>query len=268
MPKYRQLHTKIIDSFDFNNMPDDFHRLSWILLTLVVDSEGRGIDAPAWIRAKMYPLREDVSNTMIIGVMDWFENRGMVVRYQSEGNPYFFIPTWKEYQRGTEKEARSNFPAPPEKQKETVIQDKKQLRSNSGVTPELVKSYSASDADADADSNADADAGGYDAFFGERIAPELTGDDLQHYLIAQWTKDKFGNLPDTKRDNEAVKVMVSKNVTCEDLDIAYSELTEKHFDVFSIAGLQKAAILVANRRTAKQSKTPTIDQYHPSRIIT
>jgi predicted GIY-YIG superfamily endonuclease len=24
MPKYRQLHTKIVDSFDFNEMPDDF----------------------------------------------------------------------------------------------------------------------------------------------------------------------------------------------------------------------------------------------------
>jgi len=261
MPKYRQLHTKIIDSFDFNNMPDDFHRLSWILLTLVVDSEGRGIDAPAWIRAKMYPLREDVTNAMMEAVMKWLEDNKMVVRYQSEGNPYFVIPTWKDYQSGTAKEARSNFPPPP-------IKETNQVRSNSGVPPEQVPSNSASDADADADSNADADAGGYDAFFGERQAPELTGSDKPFGMIADWATKKFGEQPQSRRDIEAINAMVNTSVTCDDLEEAWSQLLEKKYDVVSIASLQKAAIAVANKRTAKLSKTPTIDQYHPSRIIT
>ena len=53
MPKYRQLHTKIIDSFDFNEMPDDFTRVTWMLLTLGLDSEGRGIDNMAWVKSKI-----------------------------------------------------------------------------------------------------------------------------------------------------------------------------------------------------------------------
>ena len=126
MPKYRALYTKIIDSFDFNEMPDDFVRLTWVMLPLILDSEGRGIDSPMWVRAKMYPLRNGIIDSEIRRAFDWFAEHQMIVRYQVNGRAYFHIPTWKEYQRGTQKEAASVLPPPPA------------LQSKSGVSPDKV----------------------------------------------------------------------------------------------------------------------------------
>jgi hypothetical protein len=112
MPKYRKLHLKVIDSFDFNSMPDDFTRVSWILLTLIADSEGRGIDNPAWLRSKLYPMRPDVELSSINKVMDWLTKQKMIIRYSVNCKNYFYIPTFKNYQSGTEKEAASVLPAP------------------------------------------------------------------------------------------------------------------------------------------------------------
>jgi hypothetical protein len=127
MPKFRALHTKIIDSFDFNEMPDDFHRVTWILLPLILDCEGRGIDNPAWIKSKMYPLRLDVTAGQISSVFDWLADHQMIVRYTVKGRRYFYVPTFKAYQKGTEKEAASVLPTPD------------LLQTNSGVTTEQVR---------------------------------------------------------------------------------------------------------------------------------
>jgi hypothetical protein len=112
MPKYRQLHLKILDSVDVNEMPDDFTRLTWVLLALILDSCGRGVDNPAWIRSKMYPLRDDISLDQIRTAIDWFGNHKMIQRYSVAGRNYFCIPTWPLYQTGTDREAPSSIPAP------------------------------------------------------------------------------------------------------------------------------------------------------------
>jgi hypothetical protein len=127
MPKYRQLHTKIINSFDFNEMPDDFTRVVWLLLTLILDSEGRGIDNMNWVKSNMFPLRTDVDTEQLQKSFDWLANRRMVALYQVNGRKYFYVPTFKNYQSGTKKEAQSLLPPPTEI-----------LRSSSGVTPEEV----------------------------------------------------------------------------------------------------------------------------------
>ena len=132
MPKYRQLHLKIIDSFDFNEMPDDFTRASWMLLSLIVDSEGRGIDNMAWVRAKMYPLREDVSIAALAAVFDWLETRKMILRYAVGGKRFFLIVNFKLYQTGLEKEAKSTIPEPPQSQ----------ARENNDIHPEEVPTSS------------------------------------------------------------------------------------------------------------------------------
>jgi DnaD/phage-associated family protein len=129
MPKYRRLYTKIVDSFDFAEMPDDLTRIIWVLMIVVVDSEGRGIDSPSWINSRMFPLApralDDIENSMT-----WMNERGMIRRYVVNGRQYFDIPTFHNYQAGMYKEAASVIPAHP------------QLQSNSGVTPELVESNS------------------------------------------------------------------------------------------------------------------------------
>ena len=44
MPTWRKLHVKATESLDINDMPDDFHRLLWVMLPLGLDREGRGLD--------------------------------------------------------------------------------------------------------------------------------------------------------------------------------------------------------------------------------
>jgi DnaD/phage-associated family protein len=112
MVKYRQTHTKILDSFDFNEMPDDFIRVCWVLLPLILDSEGRGIYSMSWIKSKMYPMRDDVSIEKLQIAFDWIKRRKMIIVYTHCGHDYFYIPTWKEHQSGTQKEAKSSLPTP------------------------------------------------------------------------------------------------------------------------------------------------------------
>ena len=140
MPKFRAIHTKITQSFDFNEMPDDFTRVVWMLLTLILDSEGRGIDSMDWIKSKMFPMRQDVTTEQISQAFAWLENRGMVVRYGVNSRRYFCIPTFKNYQSGTQKEAKSLLPSPS-------------LQSNSRVTPEQVcAAESASESESESES--------------------------------------------------------------------------------------------------------------------
>jgi hypothetical protein len=135
MPKYRQLHLKILDSFDFNDMPDDFTRVVWLLLPLIVDSEGRGISNIAWIRSKMFPMREEVALEQIGNAFHWLISRNMVIIYEVEGNQYFHIPKFKTYQSGTAKEGKSYIPAPPEVLGNNSVGTPEKLQSNSEATP-------------------------------------------------------------------------------------------------------------------------------------
>lgn len=132
MPRYRKLHTNTIDSLDIDAMPDDFHRLTWVLLPLILCRDGRGMYYPTWLRSKLYPLRSDVTDSMIANVFAWYERREMIVTYEVDGRQYFYIPTWQKYQGVTIKETESPFPAPT----------KEQVESSARVTPELVESKS------------------------------------------------------------------------------------------------------------------------------
>lgn len=145
MPRYRKLHVKATESLDINEMPDDFTRLLWVMLPLGLDSAGRGIDNPAWVKAKIMPLRADVTHTMIEGALTWFAVRGMIERYQVGGRAFFWLPTFAHYQGDTRKEAASEYPAPLA-----------QAAPNSVPTPDLLQSKSATDADSYSDANADA----------------------------------------------------------------------------------------------------------------
>jgi len=71
MPQWRKLHSKTLDSLDVNDMPDDFTRLLWVILPLILDRCGRGIDSAAWVRAKAFPLREDVTPEAVATALDW-----------------------------------------------------------------------------------------------------------------------------------------------------------------------------------------------------
>lgn len=80
-----------------------------------------------WIKSKMYPLRDDVKPDKLQEAFEWLRNRKMIIVYSFSGHEYFYIPTWKEHQSGTQKEAKSSLPSP------------ELVRSNSGVIPEAAE---------------------------------------------------------------------------------------------------------------------------------
>jgi hypothetical protein len=137
MPRYRKLHVKTTESLDINDMPDDFTRLMWVLMPLGLCREGRGIDNPAWIKSKLFPLRsaEDVTSDMICAAMAWYEQRGMIRRYQVGDRHYFLVPTFHDYQGNTTREAETNYPPPPE-----------ETTQDSRPTQDLLTTNSSSDA--------------------------------------------------------------------------------------------------------------------------
>lgn len=145
MPQWRKLHVKATESLDINDMPDDFTRLLWIMLPLGLDREGRGLDNPAWVKAKIMPLRLDVTPQIVEEAMSWYARRGMIKRYEVDGRRYFYVPTFVKYQGNTEREAESNFPPPPD-----LAQA--QVESKSGVGQDLGTDDSSSDSDAESES--------------------------------------------------------------------------------------------------------------------
>ena len=151
MPRYRKLHVKTVESLDLNEMPDDFTRLMWVLLPTALCREGRGLHSGAWLKSKLFPLREDVNSVFVGQQFEWFIERGMVIPYEVEGRSYFYVPTFHKDQGNTTKEAESDYPPPPE-----------ESQDYSRPTPELVQSKSVTDAvfniqysDADADTSSD-----------------------------------------------------------------------------------------------------------------
>ena len=114
MPRYRKFHVKTVESHDINDMPDDFTRLMYVLLPLALCREGRGLDNTGWVRARLFPMRPDVTAEMVEAALSWYAERGMITRYEVGGRRYFCIPneTWHRYQGTTTKEAETNYPAP------------------------------------------------------------------------------------------------------------------------------------------------------------
>jgi hypothetical protein len=135
MPKWRKFHLKTLDSQDINDMPDDFTRLMWAYLPLVLDSSGRGLDNPTWLRSKVFPMRQDVSDEKVEQAMVWYAARSMVQRYEVGGRRYFLVPTWEEYQGKGEREALSVIPDPvnkPHKNKASQVKSKSRLTQDRG----------------------------------------------------------------------------------------------------------------------------------------
>ena len=147
MPTYRKLFTKSVESEDINAMPDDFTRLLWVMLPLGLCRKGRGKDSPAWIRSKIFPIREDADLLdRIDSALVWYDDRGMIERYEVDGRRYFRILSWHKHQGTTIKEGASIYPPAPS-----------ELPTNSGPTPDLLPTSDGaySQVDAHVDSQVD-----------------------------------------------------------------------------------------------------------------
>ena len=155
MPHWRKLHVKTRQSLDINEMPDDFVRLLWVLMPLGLDREGRGLDNVSWVKAQLMPLRTDVTLEMVSVALDWYADKGMILRYRVNGRAYFYVPTFPRYQGDTSREAESEFPSP-----QNITQSSEEseiVTTNSRLTQESVRSKSSSDSDSDTNTDTEAD---------------------------------------------------------------------------------------------------------------
>ena len=196
MPQWRKLWVKSTESLDLNDMPDDFHRLLWLMLPLIACREGRGMDNPSWIKAKAMPVRQDVRPEQVEQAMCWFAERRMLTRYEVGGRFYFQIHNWHRYQGKTDKEAATDYPERPSCEGDATLD--MPVQTNSGPTPDLLQTNSTSDADADADAEDThvPEPSHYPeilerwlTLFPWRSKPELTNQTLRKQTATRW-KDK------------------------------------------------------------------------------
>ncbi len=221
MPTYRKLHTKIIDSYDFAEMPDDFTRVMWMLLIVVADSEGRAIDNPAWIRSRMFPLRNDIDNKQIEKSLSWLNERKMIVRYSINGRNYFYVPKFKTYQTGTEKEAKSVLPAPQEL-----------LQSKSRVTPDEVGAAASASVNESASDNVSVN------------EPEPFFEKSELSAAFEKASNILAPGTDAKRWIASIEHMEKLNITPLEVEKAVFELNRKNYVITGPWSIVNAAVNV------------------------
>ncbi len=95
----------------------NIERLSWFeevcfyRLLVHCDDYGRLDARPALLKARLFPLREDLDSVALAQAMESLEAVGLIERYTVQGQPYLQLPTWAKHQRI--RNQRSRFPAPP-----------------------------------------------------------------------------------------------------------------------------------------------------------
>lgn len=95
----------------------NIERLSWFeevcfyRLLVQCDDFGRLDARPSLLRARLFPLREDIDGAELETAMAALEAVGLIERYVVENVPYICVPTWEKHQRI--RNQRSRFPPPP-----------------------------------------------------------------------------------------------------------------------------------------------------------
>jgi len=111
---WRKVWDRAAFSRDINAMPDDFTRLFWIMLPIALSRDGTTLADFSYLKGKLFPLRRDVTDIMISDALEWCVNRGMVLRYEVDGESYIYQVSFREDQGPRGREAPSPFPSPPD----------------------------------------------------------------------------------------------------------------------------------------------------------
>ena len=88
-----------------------FEEVCFYRLIVQCDDFGRLDARPQLLRAKLFPLRDDVTAAVVEGAMNTLEAIGLIERYTVGDRPYLQLATWARHQRVRTK--RSRFPPPP-----------------------------------------------------------------------------------------------------------------------------------------------------------
>ncbi len=97
---------------DSLNELNDFQENFFYRLIVNVDDYGRMDARPAILKARLYPLRERLTNKDIEGALRALATVGCVEVYEVDGKPYLRLPSWEVHQ--TVRAKKSKYPAPVE----------------------------------------------------------------------------------------------------------------------------------------------------------
>jgi len=187
-------------------------------LSLIVDKEGRGLLMGAWLRARAFPLRQDIRSNQLMKYMRVFEKRGMINLYSVDGRDYFEICNWHKYQ-STTKEAESNYPP----------------------NPDLFQTNSVTDIDKDVELNKDKD-----------VDEDVSDNDLEYLEDLSETFTKW-----THKAHEPKEFLPLLRIgaTKHDFVQAFRELAGKDLNIPTTPkGLWNPVVNVINKRKAKKEQ--------------
>lgn len=110
MARIRSVHPKICESDDMVGVPAEVER-TFVRLWTHCDDEGRCKDNPLLIKAAIYPVLVEMTAELVDVHLRDLSRRGLVVRYEVDGQRYLAIPSWPKYQK-PQKPRPSEFPPP------------------------------------------------------------------------------------------------------------------------------------------------------------
>lgn len=96
-----------------------FEEVLYYRLIVCVDDFGRMDARGSILRARMFPLRPEVTLEMVEAALRTLAARGCVHRYEVDGRPYLCLPTWGEHQRV--RNQRGKYPAPGDAPEDTTL---------------------------------------------------------------------------------------------------------------------------------------------------
>ncbi len=88
-----------------------FEEVCFYRLIVQCDDYGRMDGRPLLLRARLFPLKEDITAEAVQAAMEELERVGLVERYTVMDKPYLQLCTWNRHQRVRTK--RRRFPPPP-----------------------------------------------------------------------------------------------------------------------------------------------------------
>lgn len=89
-------------------------RMFYMGLWNQADEHGRAQADPRLLQGQIFPYEDDIDTADIEAMLGALANAGVVQLYESDGDPYLFLPKLGSHQRLEPSKVASKFPAPPE----------------------------------------------------------------------------------------------------------------------------------------------------------
>lgn len=112
MARIRSVHPDALKSDKLAACSAEAERCYWRLQPLC-DDAGRAEDDPVLLAATMFPKREDIVGVNLDAWLGELHDRGLIVRYEVDGNRYLTVVRWDDYQK-PQKKVESRLPPLPE----------------------------------------------------------------------------------------------------------------------------------------------------------